>query len=513
MNATITDSGIPEYTQRGFYWVLGTGTPTSSDNTEIVSGSGEGAYSTGISGLTSGEVYSVRAFVFNTQGFAYGNVIQFTASAGLFLPTVQTISANSLTETGANLNGEISNVGNPNYTSKGFYYMEGTGTPTAADFTAPASGTSFGPFSKSIDGLTQTTLYSYRAFAINSEGTAYGVTKTFTTTGPICDGGILAFGAGTLSGVNMALQTGQLPYDSCSTAYSIDLSLFNNETGEWSSVSEVTDITIFEGAVNVTGDFTITKTLVSGVINIQIEGTTPNASNDGNHAYTVNVTASPSVTYQTDIAIAQNVSHSSLVVTDTTGSVVGPNAHTVIGGVGKEFFFTYTYTADSGYEFTGIGNIQNVIASGVNASIESYTSTTIIVKVSGTIIDSNQTATASWNGTSIADPATSVSVTYRFGTSGPFFAIPPAGIDVGTGGQIIQLEIVPDGGYYVALVNTNVILSATPTEVYSGDTTIHTLQARTFTGGEGDLSTLLRIYPRASGTSIGSVRFNYFDSI
>lgn len=513
LNGTIVDEGVPPYTLRGFYWLVGQGTPTASDNVETVSGTGTGAFSFGLTGLTADQVYSVRTWATNTEGTALGNVIQFTASSGLFLPTVQTVSSSSVGESSANLNGNILNTGNPNYTSKGFYYMQGTGTPTAANNTASVSGTAAGPYSKSITGLPTSTLFSFRAFAINSQGTAYGATQTFTTLAPVCDGGILSFQQGTMSGVNMTLSTSQTSYTTCQTPYSIALNLFNNETGEWNSTSEVTAITVFEGATDVTGSFSITKTLVSGVIAIQFDGTTPAANDDGNKTYTVNVTASPTATYQTDITVTQSVLHSSLVVTDTTGTVVGPNFHTVIGGEGKNFFFTYTYTADSGYEFTGIGNIQNLVASGVAAVIESYTATTIVVKISGTIGATNQTATASWNGSSIADPATSFTATYRFGTSGPFFAIPPAGIDVGTGGQIIQVEIVPNGSYYVALGNTNVISSVTPTEVNSGDTTIHNLQAVTFTGGEGNLSTLLRVYPRASATSIGSVRFNYFDSI
>ncbi len=513
LNGTIVDEGVPPYTSRGFYWMSGPGTPSAANNVETVSGTGTGAFSVGLTGLTADQVYSVRTWATNTEGTALGNVIQFTASSGLFLPTVQTVSSSSVGESSANLNGSILNTGNPNYTSKGFYYMQGTGTPTAANSTALVSGTAAGAYSKSITGLPTSTLFSFRAFAINTQGTAYGATQTFTTLAPVCDGGILSFQQGTMSGVNMTLSTGQTTYTTCQTPYSISLNLFNNETGEWNSTSEVTAITVFEGATDVTGNFTITKTLVSGVIAIQFDGTTPTAVNDGNKTYTVNVTASPTATFQTDITVTQSVLHSSLVVTDTTGTVVGPNFHSVVGGTGKNFFFLYTYTADSGYEFTGIGNIQNLVASGVSAVIESYTATTIVVRISGTIGVTNQTATASWNGSSIADPATSVSVTYRFGTSGPFFAIPAAGIDVGTGGQIIQLEIVPNGSYYVALANTNVVYSVTPTEVYSGDTTIHNVYANTFTGGEGNLSTLLRIYPRASSTSIGTVRFNYFDSI
>ena len=281
----------------------------------------------------------------------------------------------------------------------------------------------------------------------------------------------------------MSLQTGSYSYTQCGSAYSVTLNLYNNSTGEWSSTAQVTSITIFEGGSDVTNEFTITKTLNGQIIAIELNGTTPNVLQLPNRTFTVNVVAPAIVTYQTDITVTQSVSNSSLVVTNSTGTVVAPNSHTVVGGEGKPYSFTYTYTADSGYSFTGIGNIQNVLGNGVNVVTSSYTESTITVIISGVIGSSDQSATASWNGGAIAEPALSATLLYRFGTSGDFFEVPAGGIEVNSQ-QLIQVQVTADGGYYVGLSNNNAIASVTPITVYGGGTEIHTLISQNLTGIE-----------------------------
>ncbi len=57
-----------------------------------------------------------------------------------------------------------------------------SGDPTISDnMTADSTGTGVGSFISHITGLTPSTMYYVRAFATNSEGTAYGATVSFTT--------------------------------------------------------------------------------------------------------------------------------------------------------------------------------------------------------------------------------------------------------------------------------------------------------------------------------------------
>ncbi|MDW5290351.1 FISUMP domain-containing protein [Formosa sp. PL04] len=99
-------------------------------------------------------------------------------------PVIGTIAANEITDTSANLEGQIITEGSDLITAVGFEYSnsagftEGTGVqintaiPTAGVFIAP------------ITGLTANTDYYFKAFATNSQGTFYGAEDTFKTAEP-----------------------------------------------------------------------------------------------------------------------------------------------------------------------------------------------------------------------------------------------------------------------------------------------------------------------------------------
>ena len=511
LSGVVTNVGQQPYTTRGFYYILGTGSPLSGTRVEV-SGTDINTFTANITGLQSGQTYSVVSFATNNVGTAYGNIVQLFTSDATSAPSVTTVSSTSVLTSSAVLNGNINDVGSPNYFEKGFYWVEGSGTPTSSDNIEYVGGTNSGAFNGTILGLNYSTLHSFRAFATNSVGTDLGAVLQFTTTAPSCNGGNLSFTKGTLSGYNMSIQTGVYPYTQCDSAYSVTWNLFNNDT-VWTSTSQVTDITIFEGGTNVTSEFTITKTLSGGVIGVQLQSTTPTVFESSNRTFIMNVTAPAAVTYQTDITVTQSVDNSSLVVTNSTGTVVAPNSHTVVAGESKAYSFTYTYTADSNHAFTGIGNIQNVIGNGVNVVITSYTSSTIIVVISGVIGSSNQTATASWNGGAIASPATFTTASYRYGNSGDFFVEPDEGVEIISGVQI-QVKVTSNGAYNLALNNNNLFNGFSPTGSVNAGEVIHTLDTKTFTGGEGLIKSTLLIPERVrNATLVGKMNFYYNGSI
>lgn len=73
---TVTKNGGATVTARGVCWNT-IGTPTIADN-KTTDGSGDGAFSSKISGLTIGTTYFVRAYATNKNGTAYGEVFTFT---------------------------------------------------------------------------------------------------------------------------------------------------------------------------------------------------------------------------------------------------------------------------------------------------------------------------------------------------------------------------------------------------------------------------------------------------
>ncbi|GAB4032875.1 hypothetical protein GCM10028809_32690 [Spirosoma gilvum] len=105
-----------------------------------------------------------------------------TASVTVSLSTATVITAPStnVSGTSAVLGGTITADGGASVTERGVVYVVGTGIPTTTD-TKVTIGSGLGSFSQSVTGLTNNTIYSVRAYAINAVGTSYGDVQSFTT--------------------------------------------------------------------------------------------------------------------------------------------------------------------------------------------------------------------------------------------------------------------------------------------------------------------------------------------
>ncbi len=80
VGGNITNDGGGTVTERGVVWATSTN-PTTGNN-KLAIGSGTGAFSGQITGLTANTIYYVRAYATNTAGTAYGNQVSFTTSDG-----------------------------------------------------------------------------------------------------------------------------------------------------------------------------------------------------------------------------------------------------------------------------------------------------------------------------------------------------------------------------------------------------------------------------------------------
>jgi uncharacterized repeat protein (TIGR02543 family) len=94
-------------------------------------------------------------------------------------PMVTTGEVTDITQTSAKGNGEVANDGGAAVTERGLCWIT-SHNPTVIGNHA-TSGTGIGTFSVDMSGLTANTKYYVRAYATNSEGTAYGDEVEFTT--------------------------------------------------------------------------------------------------------------------------------------------------------------------------------------------------------------------------------------------------------------------------------------------------------------------------------------------
>lgn len=101
-------------------------------------------------------------------------------ATGISAATVTTQEESDVTSSGMVANGNITDTGGfgSDVTRRGFCYMEGdSGDPTTENSTVYDDGTfGTGAFTKSITGLSSSTNYRIRAYAVNAVGTSYGTT-------------------------------------------------------------------------------------------------------------------------------------------------------------------------------------------------------------------------------------------------------------------------------------------------------------------------------------------------
>ncbi len=127
--------------------------------------------------------YTYRVCSYNSEGNSnqYTNedsaIIVFNV---VVLPTVNTIAASGIDTINAVLSGEVTSDGGAAVISRGLCWSTSP-NPTSTLITSTIEGSGVGTFSSILSNLSPNTTYHFRAYAINSIGTAYGNDLTFTT--------------------------------------------------------------------------------------------------------------------------------------------------------------------------------------------------------------------------------------------------------------------------------------------------------------------------------------------
>ena len=194
----VTSDGGAEVTARGVCWSLGSN-PTI-ENEKTVEGGSVGSFQSSLSDLLQNTTYYVRAYAANSEGTSYGEEVSFTTleiidddtddndnsdddtdeeEIVLELAVVTTLSVTDITETSAVAGGEVISDGGAEVTARGVCWSLSSNPTIENDKTVEGEG--IGSFQSILSGLSQNTTYYVRAYATNSEGTAYGEEVTFTT--------------------------------------------------------------------------------------------------------------------------------------------------------------------------------------------------------------------------------------------------------------------------------------------------------------------------------------------
>jgi hypothetical protein len=170
--ALTATGGSSPYTYAVTTGTLPTGLTLSSSGALTGTPTAAGAYS-----------FTVTATDASTGAGPYTGSQAYTLTISATAATVTTTAPASITSTSATLGGNVTVDGGATITERGVVYVAGAGTPTTANPKLTAAGTT-GGYTTSATGLTASTLYTVRAYAINSVGTSYGSNQTFTTAAP-----------------------------------------------------------------------------------------------------------------------------------------------------------------------------------------------------------------------------------------------------------------------------------------------------------------------------------------
>ncbi|MBO5980622.1 MAG: hypothetical protein J6Q12_09380, partial [Bacteroidales bacterium] len=179
LSGQVLDDNGENITERGFVWLKGEGTPTTSSSKLTADGT-MGAFTATLTDLLPNQVYSFRAYAINSKGTSYGEVMTFEIQVDL--PTVTTNEVTNITDYGAVSGGNVTVDGGGDILAKGVVWSKSK-NPTIDSMSKTDEGIGTGSFTSILSELVPGTTYYVRAYATNAAGTSYGEEKEFRTTG------------------------------------------------------------------------------------------------------------------------------------------------------------------------------------------------------------------------------------------------------------------------------------------------------------------------------------------
>jgi len=177
VEGNVTNDGGSAVTERGICYSIYEN-PTLSDSIRLA-GTGIGRFTCNMTNLTNATTYYVRAFATNSEGTSFGEVFTMRTIEHPILASVTTDEVSNISINSAVCGGNVTNDGYADVTERGICYATHE-EPTVFDFKVEG-GEGLGLFQCRMSDLEVLTKYYVRAYALNSEGYAYGNEVNFTT--------------------------------------------------------------------------------------------------------------------------------------------------------------------------------------------------------------------------------------------------------------------------------------------------------------------------------------------
>lgn len=183
ITSTLLDDGGSELMLSGFcYNKIGEKTPTFIDMVENVELSGNSIAAT-ITGLEPNTTYQVRAYGASGNGLAYSDLITVTTEIAV-VPFLSAVECAEITPQSIEVMANVLEAGSAEVTEVGFCWSTTNQVPTRDDQTYSISGYPTAPFEMILDGLSFSTRYYIRAYAVNEYGTGYSDVFCYTPVQP-----------------------------------------------------------------------------------------------------------------------------------------------------------------------------------------------------------------------------------------------------------------------------------------------------------------------------------------
>ena len=181
VSAQVTSAGEPEYTKRGFVYGFNSNPTVDNSRFTYVTGNGTGAFSLYLSDLYQDRQYFVRSFAEQEGNVVYStNELEFTLS-----PTpaaLGSISVSAVYLDYAKVSCVVTEVGDPNYTEKGFIYnIEGNPDIDRNFGKVVIDGTGPGSFNGTLSGLSANQKYFVKAYIKQNGNVFYSGEQSFMT--------------------------------------------------------------------------------------------------------------------------------------------------------------------------------------------------------------------------------------------------------------------------------------------------------------------------------------------